>query len=89
MISRTADTLLKRLQKLWQPMSVLLKKCQCFTHSAGITMGDQICPFIFAVQGWLFCQMQTGSKLNTQSTVEREEKGKEDIGMYGKFTAQT
>lgn len=35
--------------------SLSLQKYQCFTHFAGITMGDQICPFIFAVQGWLFC----------------------------------
>ena len=41
-------------------------------HSV-ITMGDQICPFIFAIQGWLFfCQKQTSSKLNAQSAVERE-----------------
>lgn len=66
--------------------SVSLQAYQCFTHSAGITI-DQICPFIFAVQGRHFCQMQTGSKLNTQSTVEKEEKEKKDSGRwkYGNY----
>ena len=70
------DTLVKRLQRLWQPSSVSLQVDQCFTYTAGITIGDPICPFIFAVQGWLFVKRRQAVNWTIQCLKGRKKRNK-------------
>lgn len=71
----------KKSSKLLQLRMFHFRKVQMF-YAHCWQKEIRFVPFIFAIQGWLFCQMQTGSKLNTQSTVAWEQKEKEDSGTW-------